>query len=507
MPRLKLTGLGDAGIIKDQEGYELPPAAWTDGNNVRMHQGWIGSVSGSTKLIDCGAVPYWITPFYTATTRYLAYAGLSKIYVNDGTTETNITPTPAPTAVASDKWTGGVLSGVLVLNNGRDIPWYYAGTGTATALTAWTSTWRCKSLRPFKQFLISLNITKSSTNYPYMVKWSAAADPGSVPGSWDETDATKDAGEQDLAETPDAIIDGAALGDIFVVYKERSAWGMQYIGGQFIWRFYQLPNTLGMLTQNCVANTPKGHVVLAQGDVYIHTGGETKSLIDQRMRNYLFAAIDDQNYTACFVTQNPRRSEVWVCFPETGSTSCTKALVWNWASDTLSLRDLQNFNAATPGVFSYYGGAWSADSDTWASDTTTWNDGADFNINDSRLFAATAAGQIVSLDTGTTFTGEAITSTATKVGIHADAPERVKLLSRVWPRIDADAGTTVSIEVGASMVAEATPTWQAAQTFTVGTDERVDVFTSGRYLAVRLTSTGQWRMRSLDLDIEQRGAW
>lgn len=505
--KLAFNGLGEAGIVKDQEGYELPPNAWTDGNNVRMHQGWVGAVSGSTKLVDCGAIPYWIAPYYTATTRYLAYAGLSKLYVHDGTTETDITPSPAPTAIASDKWTGGTLSGVLVVNNGRDVPWYYTGTGTASALTAWTSTWRCKALRPFKQFLLAMNITKSTTNYPYMVKWSHEADPGAVPTSWNEADATKDAGEQDLAETPDAIIDGMALGDVFIVYKERSAWGMQYIGGQFIWRFFQLPNTLGMLTQNCVVNTPVGHVVLAQGDVYVHTGGETKSLISDRMRNYLFSEISDNNYSACFVTSNPRRQEVWVCFPRADENKCSKALVWNWAENTLSLRDLQNYTAATVGVFSYYGGGWSTDSDAWDVDTTTWNDGADFNINDSRLFAATAAGQIVGVDSGTTFTGDAISSTVTKAGIHADAPERVKLLSRVWPRIDAAAGTVMTVEVGASMTAEVAPTWQTAQTFTVGTDEKVDSFASGRYLAVRFSSTGQWRMRSMALDVIPQGEW
>ena len=41
---------------------------------------------------------------------------------------------------------------------------------------------------PVQNYLIALDLTKSGTRYPHMVKWSAAADPGTVPASWDETD-------------------------------------------------------------------------------------------------------------------------------------------------------------------------------------------------------------------------------------------------------------------------------------------------------------------------------
>lgn len=504
---LTLKGLGESGIIRDQEGYELPPNAWTDGNNVRMYQGWVGSVSGASSVISTAAVPYFVTPFYTATTRYLAYACLAKIYVHDGATATDITPVSAPTGAYTDRWTGGVLSGILVLNNGKDVPVYYAGTGVAASLSNWDANWRAKCLRPFKQFLLAGNITKTSTRYPYMLKWSTAADPGAVPTSWDETNPAVDAGEVDLAETPDAIVDMLPLGDNMIVYKERSAYSVTYIGAPYIFRVARLPGELGMLSQNCAVQTPMGHVVLAQGDVYLHAGNEPRSIIDQKARNWLFSNIDDTNYAVSFVTSNPRKQEVWICFPETGQTTCTRALVWNWASDTISMRDLPNATSGCVGVLAYAGNTYDASSGTFDSATASYNDGADFALNDSRLFMAVSSSKIVGQDTGGTFLGDAITSTVTKAGIHADAPDKVKLLSRVWPRIDAQAGVTVSVEVGSSMDAETEPDWQTAQTFTVGTSEKVDCFTSGRYLALRFTSTGQWRMRSCDLEVQVRGSF
>lgn len=504
---MKLDKLGDGGVVLDQEGYELPPNVWTDALNMRMYQGWATSFDGSTRVVAPSVPVYWIAPFYTPTTRYLAYAGLAKVFVHDGVTETDITPATAPTGATTDRWTGGTLSGILVANNQQDAPWSYAGSGVMAALTGWDATWRAKSLRPFKNFLVAMNVTKGATKYPYMVKWSHAADPGALPTSWDATNPALDAGETDLSETPDAIVDCLPLGDVNIIYKERSVYAMQYIGAPFIWRFYRLPGETGILSQNCVASTPLGHVVLAQGDVYLHSGGEPRSIIDQRMRNWLFRTIDQTNYAAAFVVANPRKQEVWVCFPEAGQSSATKALVWNWANDTLAIRELQSFTAGTVAVLPYAGDSWGSDSGAWSADTTSWNDGADFSLNDSRLFLASAATTvgIQGVDTGSLFNGAAISSRMERTGLHLDAPDTVKTITRVWPRVDAVAGTQITVQVGGSMDPETAPTYGAAQTFTVGTDQKVDAFATGRYLAIKLASTARWRMRAMDLDVTQGG--
>jgi hypothetical protein len=125
-------------------------------------------------------------------------------------------------------------------------------------LTGWDATWRCKSLRPFKQYIVALDVTKAGTRYANMVKWSAAAVPGALPTSWDATDATKDAGEQDIAETTDVLIDQLQLGDINVLYKERSMYAMQYIGQPFVWRFYRLPGEVGMLARGVQSTRRRG---------------------------------------------------------------------------------------------------------------------------------------------------------------------------------------------------------------------------------------------------------
>ena len=83
----------------------------------------------------------------------------------------------------------------------------------------------------------------------------------------------------------------------------------------------------------------------------------------------------------------------------------------------------------------------------------------------------------------------------------------VKLLRSIYPVIDGVSGSTVSIQVGASMFPDSPPTWQAAQTFTVGTDVKIDSFATGRYLSIRFSNAdySPWRIRSFRVDYVNQG--
>jgi hypothetical protein len=96
------------------------------------------------------------------------------------------------------------------------------------------------------------------------------------PYQWDEADASADTYETDLAETPDKLIDAMPMGDLLIVYKERSRYALQYVGFPDVIRPQRMPGEVGMLASGCGVQTPMGHVVLAPGDVVIHSGQETR---------------------------------------------------------------------------------------------------------------------------------------------------------------------------------------------------------------------------------------
>jgi hypothetical protein len=501
---------GQYGIIRDQTPHELPPNAWSNGRNMRFLDGYARRFEGNTQVFsDTSVTPYFLMPHSVGSTRYWVHAGLAAVYVDDGSTRTDITGT-TPTGAIDDRWTGGALSGLLILNNAADTPKYWDGNtaNNLANLTGWTSTWRAASLRPFKNYLVALDITKTSTRYPYMVKWSHSADPGALPSSWDETNAAVDAGEQDLAETPDVLIDQLPMGDLNVIYKESSMYAMQYIGGAFVWRFFRLPGSVGMLARGCAADTHAGHVVLSPGDLVVHSGQGPRSLLSGRMRTWLFNTIDASVYPRSFVVNNAAKNEVWVCFPESGATTCTLALVWNMKEDTFAIRELSNitYGATGPQTFAS-SGTWSGDSNSWDTDTTSWGS-TDFSPAEHRLLLCKAS-EIQVADTGATNDGSAYDAYLERTGMAFDDPFTVKTVRSVFPRIDGAAGQTLTIEVGGSMDAETSPTWSAPFTYTIGSSLKADCYATGRFLSLRIKSTGSfaWRLKSIDMDIIKRGAY
>lgn len=504
---------GQVGYVADALPQELPPNGWSYASNIRFRDGYAERFGGSAKVFNTPSVtPYFTTPYRSLNSKFWIHAGIARVYVDDGATRTDLTPAAPYTGAIDDRWTGGSASGVMVINNGVDQPQFWGGNVAVkfANLTGWNATHRCASLRPFKQYLVALDVSKGATRYANLVKWSAAAVPGSLPSSWDETDATKDAGEQDLAETTDVLIDQLQLGDINVLYKERSMYAMQYIGQPYIWRFYRLPGETGMLARGCGVNTPKGHVVLTAGDLILHNGQGPQSIIQGRMRKWLFNNLDTTNFARSFVVANYPMNEVWVCFPESGQSTCTLALVWNWQDDTLTTRQLSNatYGASGQVVVVPADATWAGDSAAWSADATTWgNDG--FGSTQTRLLLTTSAPLISLAESGTLFDSTTPTSTLERTGITLDKPDVVKTVRQIIPRFDATAGTVVSIQVGGSMDAEVAPTWGTAVTYTVGTSRKADVFATGRFLAFRITSTSinPWRLRSFDLDVQDHGKY
>ena len=507
MPIIKVPNVGQAGIVLDLPPHELPINAWSGGRNVRFRDNCAERFKGQTQVFTSTSVsPYHLEPYQANGKRWWVHCGLNSVHADDGISRSNITGT-APTGTATDFWNGGSLNGVLVLNNGKDVPQFWGGTGTLANLTGWTAGMTAKIVRPFKNYLVALDVTKSGTRFRNMVKWSAAAVPGAIPTSWDQTDVTKDAGEQDLAEEASNMVDCMPLGDANIIYKERAMFAQTFVGQPYIFRFQRLPGDVGMLTSGCAASTPLGHVVLCPGDVIIHSGQGPASIANAQVRRHIFSTIDSVNYGMSFVTANPSKNEVWVCYPEAGATECNKAAVWNWLEKSWSFRSLTNFRHAAVGQVDYTGtDAWNSTSLGWDEETALWNQ-TEFTQADARLLICDANNKISMADSGTTFAGVAFTSFIERTGLTLDDAQAVKLLRGIYPRFDAPNGTQVKIEMGASMDANRPPVWTTSSTFTVGTDQKIDGFASGRFLAVRFTSLDNqnWRLKSYDMDVTISG--
>jgi hypothetical protein len=563
------------GLNLDQPPWELAPGFWSSGGNVRFRNGKAERVGGIASVITPAITPYWLLGYSSGATRYAAYCGLTKAYVNTGAAETEITRKTAPaiqtvsnatragttftittganhglatgdiitltgfvptsynkvnatitvtgvttftyvssgggaspattfgtysivyysggvtsnfTATADDKWTGGNFNGVVYVNNPVDGLYYWDQAVTGVLHSFPDSTLSVQdAVRHFKNYIFLLAPTTSSVKYRHRVQWSQAADPGSIPTTF-VTAATNDAGLQDLVSDGECV-DAMDWGDSFIIYKRDKRFRCTYIGGTFVFRFEPILGHKddGLLAQNCVVNTPKGQVYLTDGyDIRIHQGGESQSLAQGRVRDWLKANISSTNRKRSFVCTNPAKSEVQVWFPESGQSTCTRALVWNWESDTWG--DI-TCSAITYGSAGQYPTTISSDACLLLSNTTP---------------------KIGLMDSGTTFYGVAYTTTLERAGMDFD-DARYKMISRSMPLFDGSSAFTASIYHGAAATQDASPTYASAVTYTHNTT------TVGEQL-LQLSSVSGLEddddradnaiaLRSIDFDIKTQGGF
>lgn len=518
MPIKQVGPLGQFGINKDQQPQELAENVWSEGANVRFRDGGMERMKGEQKVFDTPAVtPYWLQPYYTTTAQYWIHAGLAAVYadtyVAGAPSRTNITPTVAPTGGIDDRWTGGVLNGVLVMNNGKDVPWYWdqLGTGKLEPLPGWDATWRAKSIRPYKNVLVAIGITKGTDEFPHLVMWSDEAAVGSVPTSWNVADLTKIAGDLDLAEDPGLMVDQLVMGDVNVIYKQNSMYSMRPSGGEDIFRFQRLPGKSGLQAIGAVTDTPIGHVLMTNGDVMIHSGQGARSIINGVLRKNLFKIMDGDNRGRAFLVTNPGASEVWVCFPELGKAACTKAFVWNWVDQTWGIRTLDNVNHGAAGqLVEGATEAWSAQDYAWGDAAYAWNE-QELSPAQERLLLCSTTPLITAADVTGTRNGVAYTSYAERTGLIFGDPDVVKTQRGLRIRVEAAQGTKIQFEIGGTMNTEQSVTWSSPFQYTVGTtpNNQVDLFASYKFLALRVTSLDNqpWRVTSYGADLVQAGRY
>jgi len=274
---------------------------------------------------------------------------------------------------------------------------------------------------------------------------------------------------------------------------------------------------MGMLTKKCAVEFFSGkHLVFTGDDVIIHDSQQAESIISRRLISQITGTIDSTYYQRSFVAMNYTKKEVWVCFPETGNSVCTKALVWNWKENTWGIRDLPDTAFIASGIVDPIDSEelWSGAVGTWATDTDAWGDRSYDPAQRKMLMAIPGTTKLYTPDNTQQFDGVNMTSYVEKVGIgfplKADKPPDYtteKLLRGIWPRIRGTAGGIVNVYVGTQERVDGAVTYEAAFPFTIGTTEYVDCLLTSKLHALKFESTGdvQWKLDGYDADIVPAG--
>jgi hypothetical protein len=522
---------GRYGIVRDPRPHALPEEAWSSGLNVRFRDGYAEKFSGQKEIYSSPPInPYFVLPTIDLLNQYWILAGTSAIYVHDGSTYTNLSRAGGYNMTASGKWTGGYLAGLAFLNNPADHPqyWNLDTAGDFADLPNWEvgeETIRCRVMRPFLNQLIIGDVLVDSTRYPTLVKWSAVADPGTVPGSWDVSSTTEQTGQTDLADTPGFVIDMAPMGRSNMVYKEDAVVAMTYVGRTFVYEFEWLSKIFGLFSQNCVVQQGSllRQIAFGYDDVVAVEGRNIRSILDTKNRRWLYNNIDVDNQYNSFVVSNEQQKETWVCFPANGDTWCTMAMVYDWTSESWGVRELPDLVHAASGVFDE-----GASPQVWDNQTTLlWDDA--LQLWDTREIRPSSRALIGAGNTETfpllyqfdkteqfdglygtnSFEAKlerlALSVTITRRGNVIRDFENRKLIKRIIPHVE---GTgNMKIYVGGQETVDGPVTWDGPHVYEIGSKKDIEVWFSTLLPAFRFESDGNqmWKMSGFSFEQENVG--
>ncbi len=519
MPLIPFDNVGSIGIIKDTPPYNLPQGAWSDGNNVRFLDNGVKKVAGYKEVMaTCPFAPYYIHPYLTSAGLYywIAY-GATNIAVYTGTVWIDITRASGAYGAntSSRRWTATNLNGLVVATNGFDEPQMWPlssgipSTGTPfIALSNWpNSAYSCKSIRSFRTFLVGLNWNRANPE-PRLVKWSTEASYGSAPSTWDESDATLDAGEYELSDTPGDIVDGLPLGDSFLIYKEDSIYIMNYVGTPYIFSFKLLSPTVGALSKEAIKEFDGGHFFIGNSDCYICNGQTVTPLLPNKVRRAMFEDLSGDNYQKCFVAADYVRNEMLACFPSSGSEVVDKALIWNWKDNTFSFRDLPDTSYIHDGIIDITAGAtWDSSTEEWDLGTGHWGERNYDNVKKNLVFCDVTNTKIFRDSFGNTKDGTNMVSYIERTGLDLNDPQAVKFVSAVYPQIEVSGDNTVNVYVGRQISTEQGITWEGPVAFNPNSQSKVSCRISGKYFGIKVESTTDidWKLHGVAFEVQQRG--
>ncbi len=512
-----------SGIIKDIHPAELGFDVWDNGSNVIFPNGfaaaapgWIDSAPGML------AKPLWLLPVYTVQDEFFwLYCGNNTaqtagvIAVTDGTTHFDITPVGGIPVTAGGDWTGGVLNGIPVMNYGAGDPifWDLQTGNPCTTLPAWPTGQRVAAMRPFKYHLIGMNVLDDGTGsaFPELVIWSSAANPGALPDSWVPL-PDNEAGNFTIAATTGAIIDGGQMRDQFMVYKQHSSTVMQYIAGQFVFSNRKAFVTSGILARNCWQELYGVHYVLTDGDFIKHNGVEVESLIDARIRDFIFQQIDPEAFVSCYVAASHSSKQLYVAFPKAGHLHPDTFMVMDINTGSWGIMDVPEMAFMTRGILNDPGidHSWDGQPTAWDVRPGAWNQ-RQFNPTSDILVMADFDNEKLLAHSGFLREGEPVPIALEMTVKDFGEAQRIKLVTAIWPNVEGGSqtpGRALNIRVGGQVNTGAPIAWSNIIPILVDQElVKADVLVTGRYISVEISGQqdASWRINSLDIDYELQG--
>lgn len=526
MPILHLENLATYGLIRDLPSHALPPEAWSEGRNIRFHDGQVQKFLGSQEISPTWggiltSLPLTLFPWIDIGGSYWLFCTAEQIGLLNTSSTLDVTSVAGTYGGnATSLWSGGILGGVPILNidSGVDLPQSWdSSTSLFVDLPGWPAATYAKRLGIFKQWLVALDITAAGNRNPHMIKWSSQAYPGSVPQYWDNADSN-DSNESHLPEGGGFLIDQQVLGQWNILYKEELTYIMSYVGPPFIFAFTKARFDSGILAPRCAQVIDKGrHCVITKDDIIVHDGQQSESIVNKKWRTWFFKNISPTKIRQTFMVVNSSYSEVWICFVSNSVNGnyADTALVWNYKDNTWGIRDLEQITHIALGVLDTTVNPVIDNVLTIINTDTSLIDGVAFGINTKRLIGVSEVvinKQPVEFDITNRERGRNMVCYVQRTGLAIVGKDHAgnltvdqsydKLWKRIWPKVEST--STLDFNLGYQKVLNGAVTWSKTYSFDPSVDQYFDPNIQGKLIAIKVSSSidVEWKLSGLVVSME-----
>lgn len=512
--------VGRLGINKDVPPFDLPLGAWSGGRNVRFKNGVVERTDCYAKVItdaNITSTPIGIATVLDTTADDLVIVVDDQFRMKEtsGATTTDVTPLTHVNSPYDFQVTWCELGGMTYINCASEIPRSRQSEASATRfidLPNWDSSWRCESLRAFKDFLIAINVTKGATVHKGMIKWSNATQGGTVPDTWDPAGVDSLAGENILNDISGSLIDGHPLRNDFIVFSRSQAYKMEYIGAPFVFSFTKIFDDDGVIAPNCAVEVNGLQYVFGENEIYAHDGFTKKSISEGSVRRFIFDNLNKEQQLRCFVTHNEKNHEIYFNFPSLASdctvqgvSYCNCAAVYNYEQNTWSFVDLPNVTASGVGGTSV-SRSWDSVTENWPDLDTSWRSLADVKKRTVLMAGAgygTVSRAVYGLDK---LIGGELSYPILSETLYTPFVERTyidlddlgieleynKLVRKILPQISSLEGDgSLTFEIGYTQNTGEDVVWGSPITFDPLTEHKIDQRSQQRYMSMRYTINGR----------------
>lgn len=496
------------GHILDIEAAELSNNVLSLAKNVNMRKGFPSRNRGrrSTYNPPLPTDPYHLLNFSLNDFNWWLVFGASNIYALETSNEYDVSFAGQSAITNPYEWSSTLLNGIPCFTNGKNAPRYWTGDSAddALALPGFPASTTCKFIVAFRFHLFALNIDNPSGTFDNLILWSEATEPGAVPQTWAPA-ADNEAGSAFLADTEGRAISGHPLGTQLMIYKPASFYAIEYVGQQPDQIFVVRPvvRSTGLLSPHALKTIGQQQAVVGNEDVVLTDGLNTRSIADNKIKQFLRSSIDETNAQNVFTIWDKNAKELWVCVPESGNQFANVAHIWDMTRDNWVSKDLFATKYGTTGQVTDTSPSqtWASDSNSWDSDLSAWNE-TQLGVTEKVVLAESNAMFVEDVPETTLFN-----AMLQRFDLVFDDPELVKVTNRVHIEGSGTGLTTLQFRLGARDSTSDGIVWGP---YAARESDGAPYEVTGKFISIEIsnsTSSNPWTVTKITIEAEYDGSF